>query len=127
MFIGNPRYRYGARAAVCGDTMYLLCGTTLGPDREYSNDLHALDLATWTWRRLSPRGRPPVRCAYLSVWPHDGKVYGFGGETDDDPHQCTNQFFYYDAAADCWGWPSVRGRVPGRAAIQWMSLPLTKP
>ena len=60
-FIGNPRYRYGARAAVCGDTMYLLCGTTLGPDREYSNDLHALDLATWTWRRLSPRGRPPVR------------------------------------------------------------------
>ena len=30
-----PRFRYGAGAAVCGDTMYLMCGTSSGPDKDY--------------------------------------------------------------------------------------------
>ena len=30
-----PRYRYGAGAVVHNDTMYLMCGTSSGPDKDY--------------------------------------------------------------------------------------------
>ena len=30
-----PRYRYGAGAVVYNDTMYLMCGTSSGPDKDY--------------------------------------------------------------------------------------------
>ena len=115
-----PRYRYGAGAVVYNDTLYLMCGTSSGPDKDYrvvqqklaltttsklckmpsvqhragsfnclitlySNNIHALDLKSWTWTRLSPGGSPPVKCAYLSTWLHNGKLYGFGGETSENP------------------------------------------
>ena len=30
-----PIYRYGAGAVVHNDTMYLMCGTSSGPDKDY--------------------------------------------------------------------------------------------
>ena len=30
-----PRYRFGAGALVSEDTLYLLCGTSSGPDKDY--------------------------------------------------------------------------------------------
>ena len=30
-----PRYRYGAGAVVYNDTLYLMCGTSSGPDKDY--------------------------------------------------------------------------------------------
>merc|ERR1719188_230413 len=53
-----PIYRYGAGAVVHNDTMYLMCGTSSGPDKDYSNDIHALDLKTWTWTKLNPGESP---------------------------------------------------------------------
>ena len=57
----------------------------------YSNDIHALDLKTWTWTKLSPGGSPPVKCAYLSTWLYRGNIFGFGGETSENPQECTDQ------------------------------------
>lgn len=105
-----PSYRYGAGAQVHNDIMYLMCGMSSSDD--YSNDIHALDLNSWTWRKLNPQGSPPTQCAYLSTWLHKGKIYGFGGETSEYPQDCSNQFFSYHVARNCWEWPSVHGKIP---------------
>ena len=107
-----PSYRYGAGAVVYNDTMYLMCGTPSGLDEDYSNDIYALDLHSWTWTELSPKGSPPFKCAYLSTWMYNGKIYGFGGETADDPEECTSQFFSYNIASNSWEWPSAGGKIP---------------
>ena len=105
-----PSYRYGAGAEVHNDILYLMCGMSSTDD--YSNDIHALDLNSWTWTKLSPQGSSPTKCAYLSTWLHNGKIYGFGGETSEYPQDCTNQFFSYNVASNCWEWPSVNGDKP---------------
>ena len=61
-----PSYRYGAGAEVHNDIMYLVCGMSSSDD--YSNDIHALDLNSWTWTKLEPHGTLPTKCAYLSTW-----------------------------------------------------------
>ena len=108
-----PSYRCGAGAAVYEDTMYLMCGASRGMNyQDYSNDIHALDLNSWTWTKLNPKGSPPTRCGYLSTWLHNGKIYGFGGEISEDPQECTNQLFCYNISSNGWEWPCTRGKIP---------------
>lgn len=113
-----PSYRCGSGAVVHKDTMYIMCGASRGMNyQDYSNDIHALNLNTWTWKKLDPKGSPPIKCAYLSTWLHDGKVYGFGGEISEDPQECSNQLFCYNVASNCWEWPSARGKIPSRRSF----------
>ena len=43
--------------------------------------LHILDLKTWTWKKVTPKGAPPARKSYaMRTWLYLGKLYFFGGE-----------------------------------------------
>jgi len=85
-----PRCSSGATAQVLNNTMFVLCGFHSREPEYNTNSIFALDLLSWTWSKLSPKGVPPLKCDKLSSWVHGGKVYGFGGfghppaEAEDD-------------------------------------------
>ena len=44
--------------------------------------LHILDLKTWTWKRVTPKGAPPLRKSFfMTSWLYMEKLYFFGGMT----------------------------------------------
>ena len=131
-------FRDNAGAEVLEDTMYLMFGENTGlytcdercendPKKcvcpDIYNDIYALDLNSWRWTKLNPKGTPPFKCNSLSTWIHNGKFYGFGGKISkddmpsdwDDYPDClvvttitqpsglapfTNQLFCYNVAAN---------------------------
>ena len=105
----EPSYLFGSSAIVHEGNMLLFGGgyTIRG---DYRRDLHALNLESWRWSKLSPRGTPPPGCIYASTWLHGGKVYFFGGATSNNPPVCTNQLFCYDVPSNRWEWPHVGGK-----------------
>ena len=108
-----PAPRLGASATLHKGTMYLMSGITM--DKEFINDVYALDLNSWRWKKLNPRGTPPIGCTHLSTWLHKGKVYGFGGITDYHEAKC-NQLFSYNVSENSWELPSVSGNIPSPRA-----------
>ncbi len=88
-----PDATCGAAAAVLGDEMFILCGFRRrgSQDSENSeavddmpegadvNEVWALNLTTWAWRKIWTSGRSPLRCNKLVSWVHGGKIYVFGG------------------------------------------------
>lgn len=135
-----PKCTSGATAQVLNNTMFVLCGFHNREPDDNSNDIFALDLLSWTWTKLSPKGVPPLRCDKLSSWTHGGKVYGFGGfgsapvdDYEDDEEypsfmrvvfdfygstsRCwNNQLFCYDPSSNRWEWPSMANAPSPRAA-----------
>ena len=152
-----PNMRHNAGAEVLDDTMYLMCGEYVGECykqecvlkekcvcgvERITNNIYSLDLNSWRWTKLNPKGTPPFKCSSLSTWIHNGKFYGFGGQiTEDDIHfdsdaypdylqvtydeqgsvieghtiyasSFTNQLFHYNVSDNCWEWPSVNGDIP---------------
>ena len=73
----EPMFWTGSSATVHNDTMLLMGGLTLG--KVSSNDIYALDLHSWRWTKLGPKGNPPLGCHHLTTWMYGGKMYGFGG------------------------------------------------
>merc|ERR550532_464662 len=120
--------------------MYLMFGEYEG--WRICDGIYALDLNSWRWTKLNPKGTPPFKCTSLSTWVHNGKFYGFGGKiTRDDIHfdpdaypvylvvsydtegtvlgditvygeTFTNQLFCYNVSDNCWEWPSAWGDIP---------------
>lgn len=113
-----------------------------------SNSAYVLDLNTLYWKKLSPKGIPPLKVDKLGAWIHGGKVYLFGGfgpppppSSDDlplyvshlvDPSTAhwgqlrvrgwTNQLVVYDIATNSWEWPSVVGDIPSPRAAHACSV-----
>ena len=103
----EPMFWTGSSATVHNDTMLLMGGLTLG--KVSSNDIYALDLHSWQWTKLGPKGNPPLGCHHLTTWMYDGKMYGFGGKASV---QYINQLFCYNIADNSWEWPFTRGKIP---------------
>ena len=82
-------------------------------DMEYSNQVYALDLNTWIWTKLSPRGmRPNCRIADIKPVVYKKRVYFFGGY--EHLPLCSNslQVFCYNISTISWEWPDHQGHIP---------------
>ena len=50
---------------VLNNTMFVLCGFHSREPEYNTNSIFALDLLSWTWTKLSPKGVPPLKCDKL--------------------------------------------------------------
>ena len=124
---------------VVGDYFYVLCLWDTILDIERTNEIHRLDLHTWEWSKLNPRGTKPLKSADLASWVSGENIFLFGGftqsELDADAsypptlevqfEQC-NQLVYYNCRDNSWNWPIASGQAPsprsGHAAFSVSGL-----
>ena len=82
----KERILFNSRTAqLVGDKVYLMA-TTVTKDETGAywiggliNKIFVLDLATWTWTDLSPKGNAPIMAKGNASWVHQDKIYVFGG------------------------------------------------
>ncbi|KAF7805103.1 acyl-CoA-binding domain-containing protein 4 [Senna tora] len=94
VFGQRPRARYEHGAAVIQDKMYIYGGNHNG---RYLNDLHVLDLRSWTWSKIEAKARAEstdlstsvtlAPCAGHSLIPWENKLLSISGHTKD-PSEC---------------------------------------
>ena len=88
-----------------------------GNGREYLNDLHALNVSTYVWRRVETQGTPPQQRANHSsaVLEYNGKceLFIFGGWNG---RERLNDIFILDTESSVWSEPRVGGVKPNPRA-----------
>ena len=112
-------------AVVNQDTMIVM-----GAKNHNASYVHILDLKTWNWTKITPKGTPPLKGSRAcSSWLYKGKMYCFGGTnwvyekdlslypsylktSDGTQGQYSNQLFCFNITTQCWEWPNIRGDVP---------------
>ena len=85
--VGVPRgFSYHLTAQVVGDKMYVFGGQPFGNGNAgahgkdpLQNQISALDLNSWCWSNIKPRGISPLRCIDQTSWVYNDKIYVFGG------------------------------------------------
>ena len=87
-----------------------------GNGREYLNDLHALDVETYSWRKVRTRGTPPQRRAnHSSALLDDGvaggrsELFVFGGWNGSER---LNDVHVLDVETSTWSTPRILGVKP---------------
>ena len=95
---------------VIGDILFVFHGRRT---REELAPISVLDLTSWNWTTLRPRGIPPhYPLIYFSSWAYQDRMYIFGGmalSKDFNGHHLRNDLFYYDTSTTRWEWPFVSG------------------
>lgn len=88
--------------------IYLFRG---GNGREYLNDLHALDCATYTWRTVETRGEvPQQRANHSSAFLEEtSELFIFGGWNG---RERLNDIHILDTKTGVWSRPHVSGDLP---------------
>ena len=72
-------------AQLIGDKVYLMATTVTKDEFGVSwigglvDKIFVLDLATWTWTDLAPKGNAPIMAKGNVSWIHQDKIYVFGG------------------------------------------------
>ena len=101
------------RAHVVNDNMFVFAPNLDSP----KEILYSLDLNSWIWSELAPRGHPPTLRKRTSSWVHNGRIYTMGGMTLIHPvyHPVlpSQQLFCYNICKNSWEWPSHGGDIPG--------------
>ena len=84
-----------------------------GNGREYLNDLHALNVSTYLWRRVETHGVPPQQRANHSSavleYENTYELFVFGGWNGNER---LNDIFILDTETDTWSEPRVGGIKP---------------
>ena len=134
-----PDARIADKAAihVVNDQMYVV-GDTYYKTLDHNIEVHSLDIKTWTWKKLAPKGKmPSIMSSGMSSWSYRGKLYFFGGlvfleqpltedgcdylsnTTMDLANFCgsliigqVNQLFCYNIDNNTWEWPGQSGDIP---------------
>lgn len=137
----------GATAQIVQNDLYVICGFRKTPpppgeqriytrqeDEECVNTVYALSLSDWTWRKVKPKGQPPMDCDKLASWVYNNTIYIFGGfgirsaeelpaKTDffkDNAQRgldfvtrgWTNQLVALNVNDCTWSWPETTGPKP---------------
>ncbi|OQR99546.1 cobyrinic acid -diamide synthase [Thraustotheca clavata] len=77
--------------------------------KERFNDVHSLDLNTWTWHLVVPTNSPPVaRTDHSAVW-WQGKMIIFGGSSKEAP---LNDVWSFDQKTSEWKMLKCSGNPP---------------
>ncbi|XP_006813187.1 kelch domain-containing protein 2-like [Saccoglossus kowalevskii] len=109
----KPQYRMGH------STTYdpiVKCVYVFGGSKNlrWYNDIHVLDVETWTWSLVKTNGKAPTR-AYHSTTLFGSELFVFGGvypNPDPQPDGCSNQVHVYNPATESWYEPIVMGEKP---------------
>ncbi|GAV86981.1 ACBP domain-containing protein/Kelch_2 domain-containing protein/Kelch_3 domain-containing protein [Cephalotus follicularis] len=123
----RPKARYEHGAAVVQDKMYIYGGNHNG---RYLNDLHVLDLRSWTWSKVeakvgaeSTESQSPVTvtpCAGHSLIPWENKLLSIAGHTKDPSE--TIQVKVLDLQTSTWSNLKTYGKAPVSRGGQSVSL-----
>ncbi|KAI4295171.1 hypothetical protein MLD38_040551 [Melastoma candidum] len=121
----KPRSRYEHGAAVIKDKMYIYGGNHNG---RYLNDLHALDLKSWTWSRVdikpesmdSKSHGSGVPCAGHSLISWDNKLLSIAGHTKDPAE--TIHVKAFDPETRTWSALKTYGKSPVSRGGQSVTL-----
>ncbi|KAG2440042.1 hypothetical protein HXX76_004157 [Chlamydomonas incerta] len=109
-----PPPRVAHAAAAVGNMLYVFGGRNgLEMGEGASNQLHAFDTATATWRLLAPGGPTPAERSYHTMTSLGDKLYVFGGCGEKGR---LNDLHQYDTVSNTWAplaVPSAEA-VPGR-------------
>ncbi|XP_044482664.1 acyl-CoA-binding domain-containing protein 4-like [Mangifera indica] len=118
----KPRYEHGA--AIVQDKMYIYGGNHNG---RYLNDLHVLDLRSWTWSKVEAKAGAdssnPVTltpCAGHSLIPWENKLLSIAGHTKD-PYE-TIQVKVFDLQTCSWSTLKTYGKPPVSRGGQSVTL-----
>ncbi|KAI9084784.1 hypothetical protein K1719_033190 [Acacia pycnantha] len=121
----KPRYEHGA--AVIQDKFYIYGGNHNG---RYLNDLHVLDLRSWTWSKIEAKARadltestPPVKltpCAGHSLIPWENKLLSIAGHTKDPSDSI--QVKVFDPLSATWSTLKTYGKAPVSRGGQSVTL-----
>ena len=112
-------------AQVIGDNLYLVVFYAV----------HKLDLTTFIWSKMEPRGTRPLGYSHPVSWVRGEKIFLFGGygygrkEGKQYPSSLqttrlvlssgwffNNQLVYYDCQDNSWNWPMSYGDIPSPRA-----------
>ncbi|KAG8472780.1 hypothetical protein CXB51_034659 [Gossypium anomalum] len=123
----HPKARYQHGAAVIQDKMYIYGGNHNG---RYLNDLHVLDLRSWTWSKVEAKVVPklvespsPVNiapCAGHSLIPWENKLLSIAGHTKVPSE--TIQVKAFDLQTGTWSVLNTYGKAPVSRAGQSVTL-----
>lgn len=92
-----PEKRYCHSACIHGDSMILFGGAK--SVNSNFNTVHSLNLKTWKWDLLNNFGQvPSPRCKH-SCSVHEGKMYIFGGKSEDS---FLNDLYSYHFSSNQW-------------------------
>ena len=115
-------------AQVVWDKMYVFTHS----ETPLSDVILVLDLPSWTWAEIIPKGNAPIICNRGTMWVHGNKIYSFGGHWRGDLsmtntlgyhtglHESlnirdfnrTNQLFCYDTSTNTFEWPFNNSNLP---------------
>lgn len=82
--------------------------------KKWYNDVHTLDVNTWTWTKVETIGKAPTR-AYHSCSSFYDELLIFGGvfpNPDPKPDGCSNELMIFDKVNKSWYTPIVTGDIP---------------
>ncbi|XP_033115910.1 acyl-CoA-binding domain-containing protein 4-like [Anneissia japonica] len=109
----KPQYRVGHTVTYDPrvDCVYVFGGSK---NLRWYNDIHVLDMKTWTWSLVKAIGRAPTRAYHSSCLFRD-ELFVFGGvfpNPDPKPDGCSNQLLIYRLDTQNWYEPIVNGKKP---------------
>eukprot|EP01031_Cornospumella_fuschlensis_P027787 gene27787-33561_t len=78
-----PPPRAGHSATLVGQNIYIFGGYGgLGYSRRDLDDLHALNIYSWTWSKVTPKGTAPEKRSGHQAVAVESKIYIFGGSNN---------------------------------------------
>lgn len=84
--VASPRA--GHSATLVGECVYIFGGYGgLGYSRRDLDDLYAINVYTWTWTKVNPKGTPPEKRSGHQACAVEKKVYIFGGSNSSAQFQ----------------------------------------
>jgi N-acetylneuraminic acid mutarotase len=91
----NPPSRDGHTAVVYGDRMYIFGGFE-EENQRFSQETYYFDFITKTWGQLITEGEPPQYRDFHTACVIEGRMYIFGGRSDEMGQFHSTQDFYCD-------------------------------
>lgn len=113
----KPGARDGHSACVINNKMYIFGGYEEEIDR-FSNQVQALDFASFTWCNIITKGVPAIWRDFHSATAIGNIMYVFGGRSDVSGEMFSNREIYcnkiqmFDTVTNTWTQPNTSGVAP---------------
>ena len=123
-----PPARAAHTATLIDDTVYVFGGYGgLGYGRRDLDDLYALDVYSWTWTKLAPKGSLPEKRSGHQAVAIEKKIYVFGGSNSSTQFQ---DVYVLDTEQDPPVWSKLSSSLPipswNLAACSVIAIPTWK-